>query len=56
VGLALTALERGQAGEALQAGRAALRLIPGTELPRRMMLEGIVGLSAAYASDAGRGP
>ncbi len=56
VGLALTALERGRAGEALEAGRTALRLMTATEPRRRTLLEGIVALSATYARAAGDGP
>ena len=55
VGLALIALERGQAGEALKAGRAALRLMTVTEPRRRTLLEGIVALAAAYARGADEG-
>ena len=55
VGLALTALEQGRAGEALKAGREALRLMEVNEPRRRTLLEGIVALSSAYAGGAGRG-
>jgi hypothetical protein len=55
VGLALTALERGHAGEALTAAHAALQLMTAAEPRRRILLEGIVALSAPYARAAGDG-
>jgi hypothetical protein len=56
VGLALAALERGQADEAFEAARAALLLTTATEVRRRALLEEIVALTAAHAHTESNGP
>ncbi len=56
LGLALTALERGQAGEALEASRAALRLRDVPEPHGRALLEGIEALAAAHVGVPRHGP
>ncbi len=56
VGLALIAVERGRASEAVEAGRAALQRMSAAEPRRRTLPEGIVALAGAYAGGAGDGP